>query len=342
MDKQKPAFFLRNRKLFTKLFRIVVSAGLLAWVLNSVDWKTFFDSFKEYNYLVALICFFLFCANFFINSVKLKILLSANQIHESIQRLMGLHWSSIFLSNFLPTSFGGDVYKYYVLQKDSRDKRGEVFSAILMSRVIGFIAMILLNLVFAGYIALTKRNIIPSGGALWWLEIVLLTGLVMLFVLGKQQAFFNDLFFRMLPKMKIVDRLFSVLKKISVFSFAALLNVFLLSLLYGLISCIAFAIYYFGAGVRSDLISLFFVATLISLSGILPVTLNGLGLNEFIQVVLLQELMISPETAVFVAFISRVLTLMYSLPGGIFLLFGKVTGVRNLDIDLNQDNGAYQ
>ncbi len=324
-DRKAAEFFRENRKLLTTLFKIAVSAGLLVWILSSIDWGEFLDAFKSYNYLVAVICFVLFCANFVINSLKLRILLSAYQIKQGLGRLIALHWSSIFLSNFLPTSFGGDVYKFYILQKDSSDKRGEVFSALLMSRAVGFVAMILLNLVFAGYTAFTRKTLIPAGSALWWLEIALFAGLVVLFVLWKQQEFFSRIFSRILPRMKILDRLFSVLRKISSLSAATLLKVLLLSFLYGLISCGAFAIYYFGAGVSGS-VYLFFIASLISLSGILPVTLNGLGLNEFIQVVLLQQLMISSETAVFVAFINRVLTMLYSLPGGVVWLLGKQTG----------------
>lgn len=333
------AFYQNNRKILTQVFRITVSAVLLIWVLNSIDWVIFFDSLKEYTFGVAIICFILFCANFVINSLKLKVLLAEYTIYQSLGKLISLHWSSIFLSNFLPTSFGGDVYKYYILQKNSTSKGEEIFSSLLMSRVAGFVAMTMLNLILAICVSLTNSVLLPSFSPLWWLEIALFTGLIILFTLWKQQDFFGNLFSRILPRVKILDRLFSILKKINILSTITLLKIFLLSLLYGLISCIAFAIYYFGAGVNSNFVSLFFVASLIFLSGILPITLNGLGLNEFIQVVLLQELMISSETAVFVAFVSRVFTLLYSIPGGIIFLFGNHADVREKNIEIVYEKG---
>ena len=67
--------------------------------------------------------------------------------------------------------------------------------------------------------------------------------------------------------------------------------------------------------------AVFFIAAWISLFSLIPLSLNSLGLTEGAFVLLYGMVGVLPHEALAVALLGRFFRLIFSLPGGAFLLF---------------------
>ena len=67
------------------------------------------------------------------------------------------------------------------------------------------------------------------------------------------------------------------------------------------------------------------IAPIIPLISLLPISLNGIGIAEGAFVIMYTQLGVSPEEALAAALLRRILLLLFSLFGGIFILQGKVS-----------------
>jgi uncharacterized protein (TIRG00374 family) len=78
-------------------------------------------------------------------------------------------------------------------------------------------------------------------------------------------------------------------------------------------------------GIDIPFLEVIFIAPVIPLVSLLPISLNGIGVAEGAYVVLYMQLGISPEEALAAALLRRILLLLFSLVGGVFILLGKVS-----------------
>jgi uncharacterized membrane protein YbhN (UPF0104 family) len=72
----------------------------------------------------------------------------------------------------------------------------------------------------------------------------------------------------------------------------------------------------------------FYAATLIGILGILPITLNGIGIVELCQVTILSWQGLPVEKAILAAFLTRIMLVILTLPGGLLYLLDSFKAPR--------------
>lgn len=126
--------------------RIVLSLGLLAWVLRQVGWPQVWQAVRQAHgaYLAAALTLSL--AGIVVRAYRWRILLQALDMHPSLARLTALYFVGTFFNNFLPTGVGGDVVRVYELAQESRRPAAAV-GTVLLDRAAGLLVLFLIALV---------------------------------------------------------------------------------------------------------------------------------------------------------------------------------------------------
>ncbi len=209
---------------------------------------------------------------------------------------------SIFVSNFLPTTIGGDVVKMVGVARESEKNKGLAAASVVADR--------LYNL--AGMAAL--------------LPVALLT-------IGSQLSIFqtssiNSLSISSVGIMHWVNKILSKVKSIWESAkdwFTSPICIFY-SLVLSIISVgfnfAAFWLILDALGINISYWQAMSVSVLSYFVALIPVAINGLGVQEGSITYLLVQLGSSTDQAVAAAFLIRIVTLAVSMLGGVWLIIG--------------------
>ena len=69
-----------------------------------------------------------------------------------------------------------------------------------------------------------------------------------------------------------------------------------------------------------NLISLFFIVPIVALVSMVPISLNGIGVKEFMYILLFQQVGLSFESGLVISFLARLLSVFGSIVGGVAYL----------------------
>jgi uncharacterized membrane protein YbhN (UPF0104 family) len=137
----------RNWKsLLFNVFKVLVSAGLLAYVLVfRVDLRALgvAVSHARWGYLAAAIV--LAMAGVALRAVRWLVLLRALEIDVPLKRLVKLYYVGTFFNIFMPSGFGGDAIRIIELARHSK-KTPEAVGTVLVDRATGLWVLFLLGL----------------------------------------------------------------------------------------------------------------------------------------------------------------------------------------------------
>jgi uncharacterized protein (TIRG00374 family) len=127
------------------LLRIVLSLGLLVWVVRQVGWPEVWQAVRRAHgpYLGAALALSL--VGIGVRAYRWSILLNALDMHPSLARLTALYFVGTFFNNFLPTGVGGDVVRVYELAQESRRPAAAV-GTVLLDRATGLLVLFLIAL----------------------------------------------------------------------------------------------------------------------------------------------------------------------------------------------------
>jgi glycosyltransferase 2 family protein len=131
-----------------RIGRFVVAIGLLAFLLIGVDWQTAFSHIGQLTAGVVALVIAAYAIQLFVSSWKWQWSLSIHGLHFPYVFLTRVYVSGFFLSNFLPTSIGGDAYRVYRTLPSAPPKSRAV-SAVLLERVVGLLALLAIGLLAA-------------------------------------------------------------------------------------------------------------------------------------------------------------------------------------------------
>jgi uncharacterized protein (TIRG00374 family) len=255
-------------------------------------------------------------ANIPLEALRWNILLRAQGVDLRLWRTMRVLATSVFFANFLPGAAGGDLVRAVYIYKAAPGKRTAAMLSILIDRLIGLVAFVLLGLAAMLTRAIDKGPLEFSVLALSALFIALL---VLLFFYGHviAQGLQRLLHGRSARLAQIVDDTGAALRQYArdwrSTGLAMLLSVVIVGCAVGPIVLIAEAMSFAGpTAVDYGIAGLYAL-----IANSLPVTPGGLGIGEgaFASAVL----MLAPQAAraaygtIFLAF--RCVFILSTLPG---------------------------
>ncbi|MBI3999709.1 MAG: flippase-like domain-containing protein, partial [Candidatus Omnitrophica bacterium] len=166
------------KKLRAHFLRLAVSILSLAFVFYTVRGEIV----EAVSHLRAVVFFPILIAvalNFIsliVVTLRLRTILSIQEIHLSFSRLYYLWTISLFFNLFLPSAVGGDIAKAYYIYKDSNKKMASVTS-VLFDRFIGLMATISIG--FLAYLVGREHIDDPKiGRLLFWTAGIVLVGVL--------------------------------------------------------------------------------------------------------------------------------------------------------------------
>lgn len=288
---EKPAV----KKLFHYL-RIIIPVVLLGLLFYTVDINSFISHLRTYPIEIvvyASVCIII--ANV-IFAFRWKYILSSVGISISFYKLVRLVFFSLFLSNFLPSSVGGDLVKLVgILNETENENKDLKVTSVFVDRIFSMASKVLL----LPYAIPFLQSI--TGGVSAKPE----TGFLLFsFIPEKWQK-------KARAYMIAIKPWFSV-KKITV-----ILALSWLSLVFTITGYWMVA-QPFGIPVRFDQVMCMSIITYFAI--ILPITINGYGVQEGSYIYLFTLLNFSYDQAWTIALIYRLISIIISLLGGIWML----------------------
>lgn len=304
------------------LSRIAISLVIIFIIWWSLKENTdeLIATLSSANKLYLIIGFLIYNANILLLSIRLKIVLSTQNLSLKLKDSVLLNFIGLFFNSFLPTSIGGDIARGHYVSEKFNHKKVESYAAIFADRTIGLmsiisIALISLFIVGEGLVALNIRVSIFS--------IFALAVFFIFFSLNHRFASkFKFLFIiiKMLKLEKAARRVYGVFnnfkhhKKIGTFAFCV-------SLLSQIV--IISVIFIISKSLSLELpFNIFFLfVPLISAASMIP-SLGGTGPREGAFILLFSSLIGAPKAGA-LALLWLVYFLSLSLIGGVvYLLSG--------------------
>jgi uncharacterized membrane protein YbhN (UPF0104 family) len=172
-----PAKSTLKRKILT-VVQILVTVGILAWVFrdhaqNLQMWEAVTHARPEW----LLLGFLSYGLVELLASGRWYLLLRVQGIRLKWWRLGALFMLGIFFNMFMPGGTGGDVLKVFYLIKEIPDKKAKGLLAVLMDRLIGLMALILISGVIIGLRYDWLKTDPHAQKLTWALLLILVTGL---------------------------------------------------------------------------------------------------------------------------------------------------------------------
>ena len=232
--------------------KLLITCLALIIIISNVDWLYFFSIIQQINYFYLLVAWILYHLSKWCAAFRFGIYATEKGYHLRFFENLKINYIGMFYNIFLPGGIGGDGYKALLLKKRFDAPMKSVLSIIVMDRISGFFAILMLVIVFF-YLSMFF-DIIPLWLQPWWFETFLI-------IIGF--LIFKFLHFWLLP-----------------LNFVSLLNVLISSLLAQFIQVVAVWLILSGLNHMDGWYTYSFVFLLSSIISLLPISIGGFGTRE--------------------------------------------------------------
>ncbi|MDP3791961.1 MAG: lysylphosphatidylglycerol synthase transmembrane domain-containing protein [Candidatus Omnitrophota bacterium] len=263
---------------------------------------------KGFVFLVGLLCFI---AAIFIASIRLRLIVEAQNILITYKESVSLTFIGYFFNNFLPTSIGGDFVKAYYLSHKTDNKAGS-YASIFVDRIIGLITMILMAFIALFFV---KEGIVDNTIKYIVYFITFGSLLIIIFMTNDKLAKkFSFLLFLVKPIEEKLKKLYNIVhnykhhKELMYKSFA-------ISFASQVMFFTSLGVIAFSLGARIPVKDIFVKMPIVGMMSLLP-SINGLGLREGSTVALFGPL-IGSDRAFAMSILWLVVLLCVSVIGGV-------------------------
>lgn len=282
--------------------RLAVAAGVMVWLIGSLDWATLRQQVQRIDWVWWTICIAIPLLGVAVSAVKWQGVLRILGVQRPYGELLLRYWSGSFYNNVLPGSVGGDVVRVGGLGRDGVPLTTATLS-VLVDRLTGvWVGMLIgllcclwpINLPYRETLGLAFGGIVGGGLLSVW-------GLPRFcrFLPPRFQRYAEFVGLFRQPRFLYTIGLACLFQSLVVLHLWAAMQAFRTP-----ISLLACGIY----------------AQALVVITLLPISLNGIGVREASLVVLLAGNGIAPETVALVGSTIYITTVLSSLPGGLAIL----------------------
>jgi hypothetical protein len=267
-----------------------------------------------------------------ISAYQWQIMLDGERIHVDLRKLVNLYLIGITFSHFFPTGMGGDIVKIYHVGREGKNFAGSACAA-LMSRVTGYIGMLLLSL---PALFIWRENFShPLTVTYVLFSILMCAGLVVSAVVVMALP-------RILQGKWATWRIFSTLGNVGSALIASTRRPSFMtgSILFGVLFHLSAALNYYVYGMALHIqvpVTFYLVAIpLVSLVAFLPFSINGFGLRESALVYIFATMHVPGTTSMLLGLLADAQSLFFGLVGGaLYLAMGRVKAKQEMSDTLS-------
>ena len=274
----------KTKKKLILLIKLVVT-GLAMWlVLNQVDLKELAQTMLSANPVYLLLSLLVFVISKIFSAIRLQYFFKEIGLHLSTRYNFRLYLIGMFHNLYLPGGVGGDGYKVYLLNKESKKPVKKLISAVFFDRISGLVALFFLALLLS--LISSIRLIFAKYELLVWILFVL--AYPVYFVLSKW----------LFPKYH--KSLFTTTGFSFITQGLQLICTFFLLL---------------SLGVEEDILAYQALFMLASILTVVPITFGGIGIREMVFIASYQVLGMDRDIGVSFSLLFFVITALVSFSG---------------------------
>lgn len=309
-------------KLFKKtvslVLRISISISLLVFLfkINNIEIADLVSALKgadKYLFFTAfLVSLFVYIFCFY----RWQMLLTTAKINIPLKRTVMSYAGGVCFSLVLPTSVGGDLVRSIDLSRHTNRPK-EVVATVLLDRLSGYVGLVIMMLlaIFFGWGFVKDIKIVMFSA-------LIITGVLIsiLFVLFNRFIYskVNGLL-RSPDSGKIRDLITGMHQEMHRFRHhrIVLANNVLFSLMVQLVSCLSSYIVALSLGIKISIIYFFIFMPVIGAVTLLPISIGGAGIREWMTVLLFKNVGVDIHLAAGLSLINFSFILAYGAIGGL-------------------------
>jgi uncharacterized protein (TIRG00374 family) len=295
--------------------RILISAALLALVALGIDWATINQSLSGAGWGWFALGTLLIALALIVGALRWHLLLHGARLPTTAAETARAYWIGTFSNNFLPTGYGGDAVRSWLVGRSGKPL-ARAFTSVAVDRGAALVALFAL-----GWFGLAVAPIDPGDLVTPFLiaslaAVVLTAALLITLRRRGLGRFLPDLIRPSASEVAETLRVYARSHRLQV-------ETILLSLGYQVISigslwCLAEAL---GLGISPAILAV--VAPLVLITTLIPVSVAGFGVREGTYVLLLGQVGVSSGDATLLSLFSVVALAIASLPGGVAIALGQ-------------------
>jgi glycosyltransferase 2 family protein len=317
---------MKARMLFW--LRVGVSVALLGYLLSLIDLDSVLERLAEVDVRYLAVAFVLLLLQTCLSALKWQVILRADGVLMRLPFLIKTYFIGNFISLFLPTSFGGDIYRVVAARGVNQDLAKST-SSVVFDRLSGLFALV--SICMIAYIVLPDQ---PYGLVVLILYVLGVAGFLVVSsnAVGRRiEASGSGLLRRagkILMSFRNYRRNAGVMAMILLLSFLFQLNLVLIN-----------KVYTMAVGLQIDLLILLVIIPLIYLTEVLPISINGLGVRESAFAFFFVQIGLTVGDALAVSVLIVGMRYLVGLLGG-SLLLATVISSRTTRPVVSPSNGA--
>ena len=295
--------------------RVLITIGLIAIVAATIDWPALGDVIADASWGWFAVAVALILCSFVVASARWRLLLVVASVPASMARTVRAYLAGAFANNLLPTGFGGDALRAWLVSRASLP-----FARSLTS--VGVDRATALGCGIAlGWVGVAAQ---PEGlGAAQLAPLVVVTAAAAIALWVALLAVRRGGLGRYVPRRarpwtgEIADTLRTYLADRSLIALVLVLGFGFQLLTLAAIWALSEML---GLDLEPALIAV--VVPLVLIATALPISIGGFGVREGSYVALLADAGVSAGDATLLSLLSAAAMALASLPGGLVLLIG--------------------
>ncbi len=320
-----------NIRLIKWLLQVIATVFLLYLALRRIDTDALKGIVSNTDFRLFLLIPMFLVADLWINSYRIKSLYRFYGMHTSLTKILFVKLEGAFFSLLFPLI--GDAYKIQTFKNAFGASYGKNTLVVLLDRHIFTFA---LTIVLAPVWLLGVIKVEPI--LQWAIVGLILIELMIFYVLNKPAIFqsLSSLLLKLHPRFSFLQLTFMARKgyfrEMFTNTFIATGRHFLTATLYLIIG--------FSILPDRDFATGLFLLTVFSiiLARVIPVSVGGIGLREYIAVAVFPQIGIMPEYAFAIALTVSFIGLFYGLAGGVSFLWNRINAFSGLMTKNQQGN----
>lgn len=279
----------KNIALAIRWLGTLLSTALFIWLISRQNWSTVLAKAAELPLWALLLAALMYLVSYGFNTLRWCILLWAQAVKITFWQAFRMSWAGNFASNFLPSTIGGDGLRMVGIFRYT-DRKTVGIGSVVLDRIINMLAMV----------CLVPAPLLVFGSALG----KLMTGAAAVAPGNFVERYFS----------KIVTSFRAWAAQPMAFVYAFLVawpsNLFPMASTYLIARLL---------GMNVSFWQVISVQTVTYFLSVLPISVNGIGLREFAYTTLYTALGGTLEQASTLALVTRLLTLLSTAPGALWL-----------------------
>jgi len=311
-----------NKKPWMNILRVLISVGALAFLFWKIGLGETLDVLRQADMRYLLAAFLLVVLGLVIRACRWFVLLRGLDLDVPFGRLVHLYFVGAFFNVFLPTSFGGDVVRALELSGDT-DTSAAV-GTVLLDRMCGLLVLFAMGLIallftFARLEAWLVGLLVGIAGGGLLAGALVLQGRFLRRVTGRLPSALS---------LRGEGFLAQVYAAVTGCGRRAILEGLGVSLVFNVVNVLVNWLCGLAVGIPQGLGFYFVVTPLISVTLIVPLSIGGLGVRDWMTVALFGSVGVDANTAAAMSLSIYLVSTAAGLLGGLLYGIEGLCGLR--------------